>query len=80
MNDAQQQFTPAWAASVLGPKPDSTLELKLLWAFFGAWEALHAIPNTQGNRRKAEAAAEVLVDAAHALRTLRAPERIANGR
>ena len=61
---------------------DTELERKLLWSFYDAWEALHAIPNESKNRRKSELAAEMLVEAAHALRTIRAPvaiERVANG-
>ena len=82
MTNENQQFMPAWAEKTLGPKPNTDLERSLLWAFFDAWEALHAIPNCQGNRKKSELAAELLVEAAHAVRTLRAPaaiERIGNG-
>ena len=67
---------PAWAEKQFGPKPDTTIETQMLWAFFDAWEALHAIPNEKANRQKHEAAVDILLEAAHALRTLRAPHRI----
>lgn len=80
--NGNEQFIPAWAEDTLAKKPSSDLELEMLRAFFDAWENLHSIPNIQGNRKKSEAAATILVEAAHAIRTLRAPkqaERLANG-
>lgn len=45
-------------------------ELEMLRAFYAAWVGLHTIPRTPGNRRKQEAAAQLLVDRAHELRNL----------
>ena len=70
---------PVWAEKQFGPKPNNDLENQMLWAFFDAWEALHAIPNEKANRQRHEAAVDVLLEAAHALRTLRAPHRINHG-
>ena len=80
MNGAEKMLYDPFALldSVAKQAPvDTELERKLLWAFYDAWEALHAIPNEPKNRRKSEIAAEMLVEAAHALRTIRAPQAIA---
>jgi hypothetical protein len=55
-------------------KPDTTLELTMLRAFFESWEALHAITGDKRNpeiRKQYEDAAQALIDAAHPLRALR---------
>ena len=80
---ANEPMMPAWAEREL-EKPSSQVELEMLRHFFDSWEALHAIPNERGNRSKSEAAAQVLVDAAHAVRAMRgttAPriQRLHNG-
>jgi hypothetical protein len=80
---AQEAFVPQWAEKTLGAQLNNELELEMLRAFFAAWESLHSIPNKPENRRKSEAAAEALVEAAHAIRALRSPatvEGIINGR
>ena len=81
--NGNEQFIPAWANQVLS-KPDAEAladvkqELEMLRAFFSAWENLHAIPNVPKNRQKAEQAAQMLVDAAHAIRALRAGDGAEN--
>lgn len=68
---------PAWAESVLGPKPTEELtlsektELLMLREFFSFWSELHALPRTKENRRKQEQAAQNMVDAAHTVRRFR---------
>lgn len=74
-----EQFVPPWAEKTLGPR---TVEIstvvdeqkQMLWAFYDAWEALHAIKGDKRNpdiRKQYEAAAKALVDAAQPLRILR---------
>ena len=83
--NANEPFVPKWADEELADrsaKPVLTIsdvlkrnkdaeELAMLRAFFDAWEGLHAIPNLPKNRHKSEQAAQMLVDAAHAIRALR---------
>ena len=71
MNDP---LMPAWVEKQFGPKQDSDLERRMLWAFFDAWEALHSIKGDKRNpdiRAKYESAAQTLVDAAHPLQAMR---------
>jgi hypothetical protein len=54
--------------------PQTSDELPLLWAFFDAWEALHAIQGDKRNmavKKKYEDAAQALVEAAQPLRVKR---------
>jgi hypothetical protein len=70
-----ENFVPAWVENKLQPKK-ADQELELLRHFFDSWEALHAIKGDKRNpeiRQRAEQAAQVLVDAAMAIRAYRVP-------
>ncbi len=66
-----EPMMPAWAEKLERTTPNAALELEMLRHFFASWEALHNLPQDKDHRKKAEAAAQVLVDAAQSIYTLR---------
>lgn len=73
MTNEVEPFMPAWAATHFDKKKNDELEFQMLKHFFASWEALHNLPRDSDHRKKAEAAAQVLVDAAQSINALRAP-------
>ncbi len=70
---------PAWVEPHFNREKNAELELQMLRHFYESWEYLHAIPNDKDHRKNSEAAAQVLVDAAHSLRALRQQKAGLNG-
>ena len=64
-------LVPAGVEAYFNKEKNIELELQMLRHFFSAWENLHNVPHDKDHRKKAEAAAQVLVDAAQAIYTLR---------
>ncbi len=69
MTDAM--FQPKWAEAALAKNDPQ--ELTMLRTFYERWEEFHKIPNDKAHRKEHEMAAMLLVDAATALRQLKAP-------
>ncbi len=70
MNPAEQ-FVPKWAELALSSKEHKDAEIGLHRDFFDAWEHLHSLPNNHQHRRRAEEAAQKLVEIAEAIKRLR---------
>ncbi len=64
-------LVPEGVESYFNKEKNTELELQMLRHFFSSWEALHNVPKDKDHRKKSEAAAQVLVDAAQAIYTLR---------
>lgn len=64
-------LVPAGIEAHFNKEKHSELEYLMLKHFFDSWENLHNIPQDKDHRKKAEAAAQVLVDAAQSIYTLR---------
>lgn len=64
-------LVPSGVESYFNREKNTELELQMLRHFFASWEALHNLPHDKDHRKKAEAAAQVMVDAAQAIYTLR---------
>lgn len=65
-------IVPKWADAHFNKEKNTELELQMLRHFFNSWDSLHNLPRDDPeHRKKAEAAAQVLVDAAQSIYALR---------
>ena len=73
-------LVPAGVEAHFNREKNTELELQMLRHFFASWQALHNLPREdKDHRKKAEAAAQVLVDAAQSIVALREQPRVLNG-
>jgi flagellar hook-associated protein FlgK len=70
------QMMPAWAEAQLRGSQHVAAEHALLREFFNAWQDLHTLPNDKLHRRKAELAAQRLIDIADQIERMIDPVQI----